>query len=78
MGGHGGGDWYAKGHLPFGGFQPPKASRAHFWTKIYMTGVWFFIMYRFKQDGPHHFVKGEGGREETLIHTNLYTLTYTL
>ncbi|KAI9597960.1 hypothetical protein BDF19DRAFT_433144 [Syncephalis fuscata] len=48
MGGHGA---YTSG--PYGSFRVPHASRAHHWTsKLLGASMWFFMMYRAKQDGP--------------------------
>ncbi|TPX37001.1 hypothetical protein SmJEL517_g00789 [Synchytrium microbalum] len=40
---------------PFGGFQIPKV-RGRASTAIACGIAWFWVMYRMKHDGPHHFL----------------------
>ncbi|KAI8057916.1 hypothetical protein BDF22DRAFT_739314 [Syncephalis plumigaleata] len=48
MGGHG---TYTSG--AYGSFRVPPVGRAHYWTaKLLGASMWFFMMYRAKQDGP--------------------------
>jgi hypothetical protein len=38
---------------PYGSFRVPHVSAAHRWAgKLVCASMWFFMMYRAKQDGP--------------------------
>ncbi|KAJ3073807.1 hypothetical protein HDU98_000659 [Podochytrium sp. JEL0797] len=51
---------------PHGPFVAPKVSGG-FSTKVMMAGVWFFCLYRMKQDGPHHFLKHHSWEDPKML-----------
>ncbi|KAJ3089236.1 hypothetical protein HK102_006847 [Quaeritorhiza haematococci] len=55
------------GAKPFGGFVPPRIA-GRWATKLGMSTVWFFLMYRFYVDGPHHFLHHHAWEEPEMIH----------
>ncbi|KAJ3262786.1 hypothetical protein HDU77_011795 [Chytriomyces hyalinus] len=67
MGGHGG-----HHHVNHGPFVVPKV-RGTLSTKVLMAGMWFFVMYRMKADGPHHFCLGlwDDGLTKQVTGTNM-------
>ncbi|KAJ3385842.1 hypothetical protein HDU92_002827 [Lobulomyces angularis] len=62
------------GKAPYGiekhyrGFVPPPRVKGRLFTKIFCAHLWFFLMYRMKEDGPHHFFGHHPWGEPEAIH----------
>ncbi|KAI8837077.1 hypothetical protein BC829DRAFT_405247 [Chytridium lagenaria] len=50
----------------FNGFVPPKV-RGLWSTRLAFGAVWFFVFYRIKVDGPHHFLHHHPWQEPKMI-----------